>query len=288
MSGHVWVNGIAEADISAFDRGLAYGDGLFATMRFTKNERYSKQGILFLDAHLARLTQSAARLGFSWQPSQELLSLIEQVGQAYIAEQSNQKTRCDACIKLLLTRGVGGRGYQPANDVQVTEVLSVHDIPAHYSQWQVNGISLQTSLVKLSRQPRLAGMKHLNRLEQVLIRSGELEQGFDDWLVLDAEDNVIESSMANIFFIQGHSVVTPCLSHSGVAGVMREQLIYWFTQSGFNLDCRELHHDELAQFDHAIIANSLFGVVGINRIDEYYFDASELPQRILTELNLSL
>ncbi len=283
MPSKVWVNGVAEAEVSAFDRGLAYGDGLFATMRYAKSGRYVKQSVLFLDAHLTRLTQGVLRLGITWQPSAELLSLIEQVGEQYVTEHGR-----DACIKLLLSRGVGGRGYQPASAIQVTEVLSVHDIPPHYSQWQADGIALQTSSVKLGRQPLLAGMKHLNRLEQVLIRANSLESGFDDWLVLDSEDKLIESSMANIFLIKGKSVVTPCLTHSGVAGVMREQLLYWFIEAGFDLDCRELSYSELAQFDHVIISNSLFGAVGVNRIDGIDFEASELAQKIQMDLNLSL
>ncbi|MCG9696997.1 aminodeoxychorismate lyase [Shewanella sp. Isolate11] len=277
MSIDVWVNGIAQDSVSAFDRGLAYGDGLFATMRC------SKQGVLFLDVHLARLAQSAQRLGIEWQPSSELLGLIQQVAERYVADGGH-----DGCIKLLLSRGVGGRGYLPPNDALITEVLSVHDIPAHYRDWQAQGITLQSNPVQLSRQPRLAGMKHLNRLEQVLLRSEPLNQDFDDWLVLDCQGNLVESSMANIFFIKGKTVVTPAQSHSGVAGVMREQLFYYLIESGFNLECRDIAYAELTQFEQALISNSLFGVVAIKRIDQIQYAMSDISRKIQTDLSLSL
>ncbi|MCE9678342.1 aminodeoxychorismate lyase [Shewanella sp. AS1] len=280
MSANIWVNGIFQDKVSAFDRGLAYGDGLFATMRSSKN------GVLFFDAHLRRLQQSCRRLGVVWQPSEELRQLIEKVGtEGAVASQR------DVCVKFLLSRGVGGRGYQAPESAQLTEVVSVHAIPAHYADWQSSGINLQTSEMTLAFQPRLAGIKHLNRLEQVLIRAQALDDDSDDWLVLDTQGNVIESSMANLFLIKGKQVVTPSLQGSGVAGVMREQLIYWFIDAGFHVDCRPVLYDELkdhAQFDHALLSNSLFGVVGIKRIDKRMLSASELPQGILNDLALVL
>ena len=277
MSGLLWVNGARQETISAFDRGLAYGDGLFATMRCTK------EGVLFVDTHMARLTQSAKRLGIQWQPSIELKQLI-----ASIVQQEHKSFNGDFCLKLLLSRGVGGRGYQPPEKAAITEVISLHPIPSHYRQWQSTGIALQTSTMRLALQTRLAGMKHLNRLEQVLIKAQRLGEGFDDWLVLDTQGTIIESSMANLFLIKNRQVVTPSLHLSGVAGVMREQLIYWFIDAGFNVDIRPVAQIELCEFEHALLSNSLFGVVGVNRIDQLVFSPSELTQKIIRTLSLSL
>ncbi|QYK03309.1 aminodeoxychorismate lyase [Shewanella psychrotolerans] len=273
----LWVNGARQETVSAFDRGLAYGDGLFATMRCTK------EGVLFIDTHMARLTQSAKRLGIQWQPSIELKQLI-----ASLVQQEHKSFNGDFCLKLLLSRGVGGRGYQPPEKAATTEVISFHPIPSHYRQWQSTGIALQTSNMRLALQTRLAGMKHLNRLEQVLIKAQILGEGFDDWLVLDTQNTIIESSMANLFLIKNSQVVTPSLHLSGVAGVMREQLIYWFIESGFDIDIRPVTYSELGEFEHVLLSNSLFGVVGINRIDQWFFSPSELIQKIIRTLSLSL
>jgi 4-amino-4-deoxychorismate lyase len=277
MSQLLWVNGIRQDTVSAFDRGLAYGDGLFATMRC------NEKGVLFLDGHLARLTQSAQRLGILWQPSEEFKRLL-----ISIAEREYKVFAADFCIKILLSRGVGGRGYQPPEQCSTTEIISLHSIPAHYADWQACGVALQTSSMCLASQTRLAGIKHLNRLEQVLIKAQSLDEGFDDWLVLDTQGHIIEASMANLFLIKGKSVVTPSLHLSGVAGVMREQLIYWFIDAGFNVDIRAVAYDELDRFEHGLLSNSLFGVVGVNRIDQTFFAPTELTQNIIRALSLSL
>ena len=277
MSKAIWVNGQQEDSISAFDRGLAYGDGLFATMRCSGNE------VRFLDSQLSRLAQGGARLG--------LPTLDDDGLRQHLAEACAQGVSAfsqDFCLKLLISRGSGGRGYLPPAAPTLTEVISLHEIPSHYSDWQTQGIRLQTSQVSLARQPLLAGIKHLNRLEQVLIRHQTLSEGYDDWLVCDTAGNIIEASMANLFFIQGRTIVTPSLQQAGVAGVMREQLMLWFAESGFNLEVRSVLPRELAHFDHVLASNSLFGAVAVTGIAEHSFSHSPLLTQLLHDLKLTL
>ncbi|MCL1042285.1 MULTISPECIES: aminodeoxychorismate lyase [Shewanella] len=277
MSDAIWINGQRNTSVSALDRGLAYGDGLFATMRCQGGE------IAFLENHLLRLAQGAKRLGIPWQATQALRSQL-----AEACAQGDTQYSNDFCLKLLISRGVGGRGYMPPQSPQLTEVISLHEIPAHYRQWQETGIRLQTSQVRLAKQALLAGIKHLNRLEQVLIRAQALAEGFDDWLVCDTDTGIVEASMANLFFIQGQTLVTPSLHFSGVAGVMREQLILWFVAAGFNVEARQVLPSELAKFDHVLASNSLFGAVGITQIDNHSFSLSPLLANIRQELKLTL
>ncbi|MCG9711663.1 aminodeoxychorismate lyase [Shewanella insulae] len=276
MSKAIWVNGQQEDSVSAFDRGLAYGDGLFATMRCRGTE------VLFLESHLLRLAQGANRLGL---PLPEA-ALTEQIAKA--CEQGAKQFSQDYCLKVLISRGTGGRGYMPPQTPAPTCVLSLHEIPAHYLQWQAGGIKLQVSQVTLGQQPLLAGMKHLNRLEQVLIRTHQLDVGFDDWLVCDTAGNIIEASMANLFFIKGGTIVTPSLEQAGVAGVMREQLLLWFVLAGFNLEVRRVSLEELAHFDHVLACNSLFGAVAVNGIAEHSFGHSPLIKQLLHDLKIIL
>ena len=273
----MWINGLRQNLISASDRGLAYGDGLFATMRC------GETGIKFRQSHLERLSQSAQRLGFEWQASPALLLQLDEISSHYFAQFGQ-----DFCIKLLISRGSGGRGYQAPQQPDISEIVSVHAIPAHYSTLQQQGVALQTSPIRLAKQPRLAGMKHLNRLEQVLIKSQTLATGFDDWLVLDSDEQVIESSMANLFCIKDEQVVTPALSASGVAGVMREQLIYWLNDAGYCVQMRTVDVAELEQFDHLFISNSLFGVISVNQVNQFHFTSSPIVSRAREALSLSL
>ncbi|MCH1931227.1 aminodeoxychorismate lyase [Shewanella sp. A25] len=267
-----WVNGTSQGCIDPFDRGLAYGDGLFATMRT------GEAGILFFDCHQARLTAGAARLGFEWRLSHELKHQLNAIAEQYPHH----------CIKLLLTRGVGGRGYVPPLEVKVSEVVSVHPIPSHYTDWQREGISLKTSSVRLGHQPLLAGIKHLNRLEQVLIKSQPLATGFEDWLVLDCHDKVIESSMANIFFVKGNQLSTPSLEYCGVAGVMREQVMQNLLENGMNIECLPIQSKQLADFDSVFITNSVLGVVDVKQIDTFSFTRSPITTLLREQLSLTL
>ncbi|ABZ76937.1 Aminodeoxychorismate lyase [Shewanella halifaxensis HAW-EB4] len=310
----VWVNGQPDMNVSPLDRGLAYGDGLFATMRVDQGE------ILFFTAHMERLTQGAYRLGFHWSVSaalkQQLITLA--------------KAHPHSCIKLLLTRGVGGRGYSApvnrpnlaaeltpgsmpelitdkqdnkttaassipnqarscaADALQVTEVVSVSEFPAHYKTWQQQGVGLSLSPVKLGKQPKLAGIKHCNRLEQVLIKSVDLPEGVHDWLVVDFEDNIIESSMANIFFVLDEKLVTPRMSYAGVAGMMREQMMHQLLQMGHKIEITDIHYSMLKQVKHAFITNSLFGLVDVMTIDDFTFTPATWTSSLREQLSLTL
>ncbi|ACA86264.1 aminodeoxychorismate lyase [Shewanella woodyi] len=268
----VWVNGVLAKEIDPLDRAIAYGDGLFATMRIAAGE------IQFLSAHLARLTQGAKRLGFTWFASQELQSLLK----------SSALTQVNGCVKLLLSRGVGGRGYAAPDACGINEVLSLYELPQHYAHWQSEGVSLSLSEVKLAKQPRLAGIKHLNRLEQVLIKSTALPSSFDDWLVLDSDSQVVESSMANLFFVKNKTVFTPAISHSGVAGVMREQLIFALVESGYHIDIKQISYADINKFDHCFMTNSLFGLVDVNRIGTINYSKYSLSDRLRNTLQLTL
>lgn len=266
----IWINGKQEHSLSPLDRGLAYGDGLFATMRIVDGE------IAFQAAHLGRLTQGAKRLGMIWHASASLIAQLKSLA---------AQEAC-GCIKLLLTRGCGGRGYAAPESSSVTEVVSIHPLPAHYRQWQQAGIAITRSPIKLSKQPRLAGIKHLNRLEQVLVKSETITDGFDDWLVLDDEERVIESSMANLFFVDDSKVITPSMSGSGVAGVMRELVIYALIEQGFQVEVRPVNIAHLSHFQHAFMTNSLIGIIDINRIDNIDYNHAHFTHTLRQSLNL--
>lgn len=267
-----WVNGIPESFVSVSDRGFNYGDGLFATMRIECGR------IQLLNCHLARLSQGAMRLGFSWQASSELITLLED-----IASKLNR-----ACIKLQLSRGQGGRGYAAPESVNVTEVISVSDFPQYYQQWQQQGIKLCRSDIQLGQQSRLAGIKHLNRLEQVLIKSSVLHQLYQDWLVLDCNNNVIESSVANLFIINDKQVITPSIHYSGVAGVMREQVIIALLELGYNVKIADLSISELFAAEHIWLTNSLFGIIDVIQVEQQHKPISLLSAVLRQRLSVQL
>lgn len=263
----IWIGNTQGCDISPADRGLAYGDGIFATMRTNKGH------ILYLDTHLKRLSDGAYRLGFSWQASSELINELLSLA----------KKNPHSCIKILLTRGEGGRGYEAPSFPKPMIIISVNLLPDKYKKWHQQGAKLVSSDLKLSYQPLLAGMKHLNRLEQVLIKSQKLTD-YDDYLVCDYDNCVIETSMANIYFIKGSQVFTPKLSSCGVSGVMRQHLIAAFVQNGFTIFCQNIQKSAINTFDHALISNSLLGLVDITQIDHMAYKRFNMTNIILNNI----
>ncbi|GIU07471.1 MULTISPECIES: aminodeoxychorismate lyase [unclassified Shewanella] len=297
----VWVDGHPGNNVNPLDRGLAYGDALFATMRVHQGK------IQFLKSHLERLTQGAYRLGFDWHPSNKLQQQLSRLAEA----------NPNSCIKILLTRGVGGRGYaasvvrhnpaiitqsdialqseampglhsQAAGSLDVTEIVSVHNLPTHYQNWQQQGVCLAVSDVRLGRQPKLAGIKHCNRLEQVLIKSVDLAQYAQDWLVLDSDDYIVESSMANIFFAFDKKIITPRQSFAGVAGMMREQVIHQLLQMGYKVEVTDFHYSMLNTAKHVFMTNSLFGLIDVLAIENMRFSKASWTSKIREQLSLTL
>ena len=264
----IWVDNQKVQKVSPFDRGLAYGDGLFATMRV------ENRSILFLDTHLQRLIDGAYRLGFDWQLTQTLRDELNVLADKQVT----------GCIKLLLTRGEGGRGYQSPAKPSPMLIVSLHALPQTYQKWRKSGAKLASSDVPLASQPLLAGIKHLNRLEQVLIKSSGLLLGFDDWLVSNSQGNVIESSVGNLFFISGTDVYTPKITESGVSGVMRQQVIEALLTKGFNVFCTDISQASIQQYKHVVMTNSLYGIIDITAIDNHSFDRFELTQPLLISL----
>jgi 4-amino-4-deoxychorismate lyase len=195
------VNGRSGELVAAADRGLHYGDGLFETI-VCRDGRPR-----WLPLHLARLQRGAVRLGIEPPPQ---ATLAAEVGMLAASQ--------PACIvKLIVTRGIArGRGYRPGGDEQPTRVLSRHPWPvAPAPMWR-----LGISPVPLGENPRLAGLKHLNRLEQVLAQRERPPQ-LDEVVMLSSAGEVISGSMSNLFMVEGERLVTPSLERCGVEGVMR-------------------------------------------------------------------
>ena len=181
-----------------------------------------------------------------------------------------------AVLKVLLSRGSGGRGYSGSACVQPTRMLSISAWPSHYARWREEGITLTLSPVRLGRNPLLAGIKHLNRLDQVLIRAHLEQTEADDALVLDSDGWLTECCAANIFWRQGNAVLTPRLDQAGVNGIMRQHCIQLLAGSHF--DVREVNApvSALAEADEVIVCNALMPVIPVRAYGAQRWTSREL------------
>jgi 4-amino-4-deoxychorismate lyase len=242
------VSGQPQTQLNIADRAVQYGDGCFTTiaLRAGRAELWGE--------HLARLKIACERLHIEFTAWNELLAHVKTL----IMGQT------EAVLKIIISRGEGGRGYGVAGVGQASYILSLHAMPQHYKQWQAEGIDLGLSPIQLAKQPLLAGIKHLNRLEQVFIKY-ELEQSpYLDAVVCDTEQVMVESSAANLFWRQGPLWYTPQLISCGVEGVMRNLLIDIFQQHSVSVQRVSAKISSLQQADDVFICNSLMGIVPIN------------------------
>lgn len=265
MNVRCWINGEPGTWVAADDRGLQYGDGVFETMAVRQGR------VVLLEPHLERLMRGCERLLFS-PPSADVIR-AEILAAAVVLEH--------AVLKLVITRGRGGRGYRPTQDVRPTRILTLHEWPAYPQRWWRDGVSVKLCKTILGGNPQLAGLKHLNRLEQVLARaewsdSDTIQEG----LMTDAEGSVIEGTMTNIFMRHADGMlVTPDLHTCGVAGVMRRYLLERAEQTGMPVRIGKLSIPELDKAQEIFMCNSVIGVWPVNRIDERSYPVGEMTRR---------
>jgi 4-amino-4-deoxychorismate lyase len=243
------VNGRRVAQVRADDRGLAYGDGLFETVRV-------RDGTAPLwRRHMARLAAGCARLAL---PPPDI-ALIEAECMA-VADGLT-----DAVVKIVLTRGVGGRGYAPPQDARPTRVVSAHALPVPYTRTAAGGIAVRWCDWRLSAQPALAGIKHLNRLDQVLARAEWCDPAIAEGLLRDQRGLVVCATAGNVFAAIDGALCTPELTQSGVAGVCRATIIAE-RLAGDVVVVRDMLPAELERADEVFVCNSVRGVVPVSSL----------------------
>lgn len=245
-----WVNGQVADNLPVTDRGLAYGDGLFETLRACRAK------LPLLGLHLERLRRGCEVLRIPFQRQ-----LIEvELGNAAAAIG-------DGVVKLTLTRGSGPRGYAMPADAKPVRVIAISPLPV-YPADRRDGVQLFRCATRLSDQPLLAGIKHLNRLDQVLARSEWQDPAYAEGLVCDQQGRVVEGTMSNLFARVAGQWVTPELSRCGVQGVMRDYLLSQLLERGQPAVVTALSLDALLQADQVFCCNSLIGVWPVVRLGD--------------------
>lgn len=246
-----WINGSKTDTLSAGDRAVQFGDGCFTTLKV------ERQQIVMLEQHLTRLRTDTTRLRLPPPDWQQLRAHL-----VNIAEQQSETM----VLKVIISRGQGGRGYSSANFTAPTVIVSVSPYPHHYPCWQQAGIELILSPIPLGKNPYLAGIKHLNRLEQVLIKQYIDDQQADEALVVDIEGLLVECCSANIFWRQGEQVYTPLLDNAGVNGLMRQRIIQLLADSPYTLQQVAESPQALALCDEVLVCNTLMPIIPVNAI----------------------
>ena len=244
------MNGVEGGGISADDRGLQYGDGLFETMGASNGR------VLRLDLHLARLAEGCHRLGLPMPPAELIEADCARVLEGLGA----------AVVKLIVTRGPGPRGYPPPLEPTVTRIVNSTAQPVSEAEAQ-RPISLRICETRLGRNPRLAGIKHLNRLEQVLAGAELRDPLVDEGLMRSTDDRLVSATAANVFMVRKGRLLTPQISDCGVAGVMRELVLRTAARLGIDAEVGDFTLADLERADEVFLTNAVRGIRPVGYVE---------------------
>lgn len=271
----IWVDGVQASALPLPDRGLDFGDGLFETLLLQQGR------LLYSELHLQRLRSGLRLLVFP----ECLAAVSEQL--AVVQAQLQAWGWSSATVRLTLTRGQGPRGYAPPDDATPRIVISATRLDTDNGEMPAPA-GLVTAQTRWGSQPQLAGIKHLNRLEQVLARREWQGDAYDEGLLCDYEGNLIEGTMNNLFIVthQG-DLVTPDLSFSGVAGVCREFIIEFARSRGMVVKEQAVSDLDVAEI---FLCNSVNGVWPVIEYEGRVWDIGPVTtlirDRVLEELNV--
>lgn len=235
------------------DRGLAYGDGLFETLRVAVGGR-----VPLWPRHRARLLAGAARLDIPIT-----IAALERCLDVTLAGHS-----LPGVVKLILTRGPGGRGYLPPVRPQPSLIGRFGPAPTWSSARRHDGIEIGLCDTLLGDDP-LAGLKHLNRLPQVLARREVARQGWHEGLLLNRYRQPVEATAMNLFALFGDILWTPSLERAGVAGVGRGWLLDQAGQYGLQAQVRLRPLSQLREADGVFLVNSVVGVLPVRKLAQW-------------------
>ncbi|MGB8409946.1 MAG: aminodeoxychorismate lyase [Gallionella sp.] len=267
------VNGKQGDLISIRDRGLLYGDGIFRSLRVQQGKP------LHWPLHYQKLRHDCLVMGIAC-PDFNLLS--DELDGLLLNHH-------DGVAKLIVTRGQGRRGYSPPAGAEPTHIWDVSSCPDYPEGWSKYGIRARICQMRLSEQPRLAGVKHLNRLENVLAASEwdnnePSDADVAEGLLMDAAGNFIEGTRTNLFLVSRGKLITPGLSRCGVAGVQRDRVIEWAAQHNVPLQVCDVGLDKVMNADELFVVNSIIGIWTIRELDQRCWMDFPVTSRIRDQL----
>ena len=266
------LNGQSADSIDLQDRGLHYGDGLFETIAVINEQP------LCLDKHLQRLLSGCKRLELNFDDVAILESEINSIC----------KNIDRAILKITVTAGVGGRGYnRSSSELKPTRLLAIHPWPEYPDNYSSQGIQVTLCSSRLGHNPGLAGIKHLNRLEQVLARNEWDDTNTMEGLMLDIDDNVIEGTMSNLFIIlPDKKLFTPDLSLCGIEGIVRQYILDNCAELNYTSDVKKISLDDVYAASEMFFCNSVAGIMPVRQLVDHKFSsqlaANEIRQFLIS------
>jgi len=261
---NVLLNGSPDQLLSPFDRGVHFGDGLFETIACVGGRPR------FLPLHLERLRLGCERLGMDAGNDDigaEVCSLAGEVD--------------TAIVKLVLTRGTAvARGYGVTGREKATRITFRYPWPQETRKESQDGVQVRTATLRLGENPALAGLKHCNRLEQVLARREWMDPGIAEALMFSSSGKLVSGTMSNVFIVEGSRLRTPRIDLCGVAGVMRRVVLQEASRANIAVSEDVLDADALRRADEIFLTNARIGIWPIRALDTRALQPGPITRRL--------
>jgi len=259
--------------LSVLDRGLHYGDGLFETIACEHGRPR------LIERHLQRLASGCERLGLVPVDSAALAREVRELAAG----------TSRAIVKLLLSRGVSrARGYGPEGSERPVRVALRYAWPVQNPEGAEQGVRVRRASLQLGENPALAGIKHCNRLEQVLARREWTDPAIAEALMFSSSGALISGTMSNVFVVRESKVLTPCIDRCGVAGIMRGLVLEIAAADGIDAEERRLDAADLASAEELFITNALIGIRPVREVDGTSIAVGPVTRRLQAQLQARL
>jgi 4-amino-4-deoxychorismate lyase len=260
-----WLNGQPQSRLSIHDRGLQYGDGFFTTISVFNQQVFN------WPAHWRRIELSCSALNLPLPNQVELKTWLAKAITAYLTQ--NKAQHC--VLKITLTRGLGGVGYQMPGTTTMNCLFLMKPSPFTSEYKHINA-SIEATLCQTKASiTDFAGLKTLNRLENVIARTEIANQGYAEGIMLNHKQQVICGTQSNLFMIKGKTAYTPKLELSGVEGTTRYQLMKLFPSLGYQIEETELSMNEIHQADELFFCNAVRSIQPVSKLLNSDFDCKQ-------------
>ncbi len=267
------INSQLTSNISIEDRAFQYGDGVFETIAV------NNKMLQFWPEHYQRLIAGCNKLGITPPAEQTLLKDIKQ-----LVTENNLFV-----LKIIVSRGCGGRGYLANSSLTPSIVITLNDWPGHIQQKKEAGIHTRICQHRLLINPALAGIKHLNRLDQVIARNEWHNNDFDEGIMLDLNDNLLEGTASNLFVKINNRWQTADDHDCAVTGVIRGFVLEQLVNKKITCIEEKINKSELSLVQEMFVCNSVWGIIPVTRCDEFEFsignDTRELQKDLDQQVN---
>ncbi|MGH8619063.1 MAG: aminodeoxychorismate lyase [Burkholderiales bacterium] len=245
------INGVFSDALPIHDRGFAYGDGVFRTLRLRDgNPRQWEH-------QYRKLVHDCSALHLAC-PTERLLA--NEVAQA-------AATAPDGVARITITRGPGARGYTLPAAAQTTRIVAVTPAPERPAHWASEGVRVRLCATRATFQPALAGIKHLNRLDSVLARAEWTDDEIAEGLLFDHRGDLVGGTMSNVFLVERGALVTPALAGAGIAGVQRDRVLALAAARGIAARIEPVPVARLRVADEFFLVNSVIGLWPVRAVD---------------------